>query len=118
MTIEYPCRIESVANLRECWQKKARRAQGQKKVTSVYLMTNRKQCPPLPVVVTLTRIAPRLLDDDNNISGFKNVRDAVASFLALDDRDPRITWRYAQERGKSKEYAVRIAIETAREEAV
>jgi hypothetical protein len=61
------------------------------------------------VIVTLTRLAPRMLDDDNAIAGMKAVRDAVADCLVVLDNDPRVEWRYAQERAKG--YAVRISIE-------
>ena len=49
--------------------------------------------------ITLTRIAPRTLDDDNLAAGFKATRDRVADWLGVDDGDKRLTWRYAQERG-------------------
>lgn len=63
------------------------------------------------IMVTLTRIAPRALDDDNNVAAFKGIRDGVADALGCKDNDPRITWRYAQKRGMPKEYAVEITIE-------
>jgi len=63
------------------------------------------------VAITLTRIAPRALDSDNLASGLKAVRDGVADALGVDDGTSRIEWRYAQERGKPGEYAVRVAIQ-------
>jgi hypothetical protein len=51
------------------------------------------------------------LDSDNLQASFKNCRDAVADRMDIDDADPRVTWRYAQEKGAPKEYAVRIEIE-------
>ena len=66
----------------------------------------------LPCVVTLTRIAPRALDCDNNQISMKAVRDGVADRLGVDDRDPRVTWRYGQEKpDQPRTYAVRITIE-------
>ena len=62
------------------------------------------------VVVVLTRIAPRDLDTDNLASGLKAVRDGVADALGMDDGSSRIEWRYAQERRKPGEYAVRVGI--------
>lgn len=38
-------------------------------------------------------------------------RAGVADALGIDDRDPRVTWRYAQE--KAKGYAVRVEIRRA-----
>lgn len=61
--------------------------------------------------ITLTRIAPGELDDDNLIGGFKAVRDGVADWLGLNDRDKRLKWLYAQKRGAPKEYAARVLIE-------
>ena len=54
--------------------------------------------PALPLVVTVTRVAPgRGLDEHDNLPGAcKHVVDAVAAWLGIDDRDPRISWRYAQ----------------------
>lgn len=63
------------------------------------------------LIVTIYRIAPRELDDDNLRGAAKAVRDSVAECLGIDDRDPRCTWNYGQIRGKVKEYAVRICIE-------
>lgn len=106
MTVDLPLRIESVANLREHWAAKAKR-------TKAHRMAALAIKPhPLPCVVTLTRIAPRALDDDNLRSGFKGLRDGIADRLGIADNDPRIEWRYAQERGKPKEYAARVQIES------
>jgi len=63
-----------------------------------------------PVAITLTRIALRVLDTDNLASGLKAVRDGVADALGVNDGSSRIEWRYAQERGKPGEYAVRVEI--------
>jgi hypothetical protein len=114
-----PIRTVSEANARECWQAKARRVAEQRFVTGAVLRAGR--VPALPCIVTLTRIAPRALDDDNGVGALKAVRDEVAWVLGLpiknakrriaDDRDPRVEWKYAQRRGKAKEYAVEIQIE-------
>lgn len=65
-----------------------------------------------PAVVTMTRISPGTLDDDNLRPALKSIRDGIADAFGVKDNDPRIEWRYAQERGKPKAYAVRIRIET------
>lgn len=66
---------------------------------------------PLPVVVTLTRIAPRDFDSDNLAMSFKAARDGIADALGVDDGSARVTWRYAQRRGLKGQYAVVIEIE-------
>jgi hypothetical protein len=68
----------------------------------------------LPVVVTLTRVASRALDDDNWVGAAKAVRDGVADWLHVNDNDPRVTWRYDQRKGAQGEYAVEIRLEARR----
>lgn len=63
------------------------------------------------ILVTLTRIAPRKLDGDNLQRSFKAIRDGIADAIKIDDGADRYGWHYQQERGKPKEYAVRIDIE-------
>ncbi len=107
MMIELPIRIESVANKREHWGKRAAR-------TKAHRLAALAVSPhPLPCVVTLTRVAPRALDGDNLQSGFKALRDGIADRLGVADNDPGIEWRYQQVRGKAKEYAARVHIEGA-----
>lgn len=67
---------------------------------------------PSPWDVLLTRIAPSSgVDDDALPATMKSIRDGLADALGVpDDRDPRFTWRYAQRRGKPKEYAVEVEI--------
>lgn len=109
----YQCKIESVANLREHWAKKAKRVKLHRQLTQVALapivpLTERGNA--IPCCVTLVRISPHKLDSDNLQSAFKAVRDQVAAWLTMDDNDPRITWRYHQEKGRPKEQAVKIKI--------
>ncbi len=66
----------------------------------------------LPVTVTMTRVAPSSgLDFDGLTAALKSVRDGVADYYAVNDRDERIDWRYEQRRGRPHEYAVTIRIE-------
>ena len=41
----------------------------------------------------------------------------IADRLGISDNDPRVEWRYAQERGKPKEYAARVEITAAMQAA-
>jgi hypothetical protein len=101
---DLPLRIESTLNRREHWAKRAQR-------TKLHRFAALAVQPhPLPCVVRMIRIAPRKLDDDNNIAGFKALRDGIAKRLGVDDADPRVKWEYDQERGRAKEYAVRVEI--------
>lgn len=70
----------------------------------------------LPCVVTITRIAnSNGLDPHDGLpASCKPVVDAIAEAFGLkDDRDPRVTWRFAQRRGRA--YACEIRVEAASE---
>jgi crossover junction endodeoxyribonuclease RusA len=106
-----PVRTWSEANVRGHWGKRARRAKRQREAARLLVRAARIAIPKSgPVAITLTRIALRALDSDNLASGFKAVRDGVADALGVDDGSARIEWRYAQERGKPGEYAVKVQI--------
>jgi hypothetical protein len=76
----------------------------------------------LPVVLTLIRIAPRGLDFDNLLYAFKNIRDFMSDALlpgyqpGRADDSHLIQIKYHQERGKPKEYAIKIVLEPLKKE--
>lgn len=111
-------RTESEANDHAHWRERQKRAKHTRGTVLVVLGANvsRRAIPSGPLDVTLTRFAPSSgLDDDNLRPSLKHVRDGVADFLGLkSDRDPRVAWHYAQERG---EWAVRITIAARATEA-
>ena len=113
--VEIP-RIRTVCELNDHshWRARFKRSQDQKiRVLAALRRTVVGQMMVLaPLDVTLTRIAPSAgLDVGDNLpSSQKFVRDQVAAMLGIDDRDPRVRWHYAQERG---EWGVRIRIEPA-----
>lgn len=82
---------------------KASRRRAQRDRVSAGLLVARSRARAWPAApparVTLTRLAPRELDDDNWPHAAKSCRDAVAAFFAVDDgpRGP-IRWAYAQRR--------------------
>src|SRR5688572_19863737 len=80
--VDLPLRIESVANKREHWSKRARRTKLHRLAALAVPVS------PLPCVVTLVRVAPRALDSDNLQSGFKALRDGIADRLGVKDHDP------------------------------
>lgn len=116
IVVTLPIKAESVANLREHWRAKHARAQLHR--TTAWAELRRVSQPKVilgPIEVTITRIAPRSLDSDNLVSSLKATRDGIADWLGIDDKDtPRLKWSYAQEKGATKFYAVRVEIkETA-----
>jgi len=105
-----PIRLVSEGNIHEHWTKKHKRHKQQQIL--INSMANTTIRPILPVLVILTRISPRKLDDDNLQYAFKSLRDYIADYLipglklGRADNDPRITWQYKQQKGKP--HAVKI----------
>lgn len=109
MAFEIPMKLPSVANLREHWAAKARRAKEHRRLGftfgNLYL-----RGIALPCVVRIVRVAPRALDSDNLSSACKNLRDGLADAIGVDDRDPRVMWEYGQEKGKVAKVRVEVRI--------
>jgi hypothetical protein len=109
VVVEVPIRVESPNRLHdEHPGSRARRVRGERAAV-------REALAPLPLpegpwLVRLFRLAPRRLDDDNATASMKAVRDEVAAWLGVDDRDPRVRFIVEQERAKT--YAVRIEVGT------
>ena len=119
-------RLVSEGNERENRYAKAKRIRDQKQIVAAFFRVKRPDRPTFPLVVTITRLGPRALDSDNLASSGKHVRDAVATWLGVDDGVaertivdglPQVEWRVTAE--KSKVYGVRIDVRAAaRGEAV
>ncbi|MBL8600334.1 MAG: hypothetical protein JNK72_00275 [Myxococcales bacterium] len=98
--------LVSELNAREHHHAKARRAAYQRQLISAALLG--EMVPALPLVVSIVRSGPRLLDDDNLAGSAKHLRDGVAAWAGVDDSPTSpVTWRYGQVRGG---YAVTIEI--------
>ena len=114
-----PLRLRSTANLREHWAQKASRIKTERYAAFYGLCEVSpawNQWETSPLRVTITRIAPRTLDDDNLVSCCKAVRDGIAQWLDTPDNDPSITWVYAQRREGVGEYAVEMTVEAVHDE--
>lgn len=115
--VRVPLRTVSGANAREHHQVRARRVKEERETTEWSLRAMQPRtvravqgAVDAGLIVRLTRVAPRELDDDNVRSALKGVRDQVAEWLGLaSDRDPRVAWVYLQRRGHVGEYAVEIS---------
>jgi len=110
-----PVRIESEGNKMEHWTKKHKRKKAQKTAIK-YMIFNTKISPPC--TVTLTRIAPRSLDDHDNLrTALKLAVDTVADQLipglkaGRADGSKEISWIFKQERGAVREYALKIELQ-------
>lgn len=86
-------------NTREHFRVRVKRVKAEKEVVAWEL--HRVEKPAIPCSVILTRYAPSNgLDDDNLTGALKSVRDAVATWLGVDDREKTtVRYRYSQARG-------------------
>jgi hypothetical protein len=127
IVVTIPIRVTSAANAREHWRAAHRRKQAQRVVTAAFLrlqgpskqwLADAWRTHASRIVVEFTRIAPSPFDDDNIRGAFKAFRDETADFLGLpNDRDKRVVWKYDQQRGKPREYAMRITFKAGANEA-
>lgn len=111
-----PIKLDSVANKQEHWSKAYSRSKKQKIRIKMLFLAERPVIS-LPAHIKLTRIAPRALDHQDNLRmANKAILDEICNLIipglaaGRADSDPRLTFEYAQERGKPKEYALKIEI--------
>lgn len=117
--IELPLRTVSESNRNEHWTVSRKRHRFQQfMIQSAFKIENK----PIyfPCTIVLTRIGPRVLDAEENLPmAFKWIKDEIGACLFPEkvvvyknrsgryvlnkghaDSDPRVTWKYAQEKGK------------------
>lgn len=108
-----PLRTVNSLNVREHWAKRAKRAKAEREVA--YLMgrglVREGSYVSVPITVLMTRIAPRMFDEGDNLpASLKHVRDGIADRLGVNDGSDAVKWRYAQRKGKPREYGVEIEV--------
>lgn len=105
----------------EHWASKKERHDIQKFIINSAYNTKIHGKYTLPCQITLTRIAPRKLDKEDNLPiAFKWIKDYLAGHMiegnksgGMKDGDSRLEWFYAQEKGKPKQYAIKIQIKSS-----
>lgn len=115
-----PMRLVSEANARGRWFEAALRTREHRRLVDLHLRTIAPPAPGEPLVITLERVAPLPLDDDNLARALKGPRDQVACWARPkrdtkgrrigDDRDPSLLWRCVQRRGRPREYALGLRV--------
>lgn len=108
MRLHIPIRLQSLANTRMHWRAMMRLKQQQRSATKLSMLG--KPVPPLPLIVIITRIGPRKLDDDNLAAACKYVRDQVAECVGVDDGSPLYTWVYRQRNDGRHQHGVEVEI--------
>lgn len=111
-SVTIPVRLISEANNTDHWTKKNKRKKEIQRVIRQVWGIAPIRNTKLPVLITLTRLAPRTLDYDNLVAAFKWARDTIADILIpglapgrADDSD-QIEFDYKQE--KNPEYGIKI----------
>ena len=105
MRIFIPLKLASESNQRQHWSKGYARHKRQKEVIRWELLSYRIP-KELPVTIILIRLSPRKFDDDNLISAFKYVRDAIADYFiegkapGRADDSSEMRWLYGHEKSK------------------
>ncbi len=105
-------RLQSSGNAREHWSKAYRRKKTEQHIAALGM----QGLDPVAYLgselrITLTRIGPRPLDDDNVQFCFKSTRDQIAQCIwggRMGQRDGLAEWRYEQRKGA---YAIEIRFE-------
>lgn len=115
--IKIPIRLISEANNTDFWRVKWKRKKNNELLLKSYFNHAKVKAEP-PCDVTLCRIAPRELDEEDNLrTAFKPIKDWIADRIipglapGRADGDKRIKWHYTQEKGKILEYAIKITIQ-------
>lgn len=111
--IELPIKIVSEANNRDYYRKKGERVKRQKRITTDHL----QRVPKVNLsdndefIIQLTRLKgyrQKDMDSDNLQGGFKAVRDAIATWIGIDDRSDRMSWQTFQTKGYKPGIRVQI----------
>jgi hypothetical protein len=71
-----------------------------------------------PLLVRIIRYSPRVYDDDNYVSGCKQLRDAIVRMLGRkgDSISDEIRFEYGQQKSQDQETVIEIYRETEEEE--
>lgn len=116
--VSFQLRLQTTTNLREHWAVKMNRTAAQRRATFLALKLSKKPGERVNDLadrlketnyIKFTRVAPRLLDDDNNVAAFKSIRDEVCKFIGSNDGpDCGILFEYAQRKGRPLKPEVEI----------
>lgn len=109
IVVRLPLVTRNESNQHQHWRLRAARSKAARAWAAAVVRPVFARCGAPRWVVLLERVAPRQLDDGDNLSSsLKAVRDGVADALGIDDRSDAVSWLYTQSKGSPRECAVRI----------
>ncbi len=111
LDVTIPMRLGRGGNDREGhWRGRHERVKSERQSVA-WMLCNQKK-PATPCRVLITRTAPGIGLDDDNLSGAcKAVRDEFANWIGVNDRRSELVkYEYGQARGKRGEWSVRIQV--------
>ena len=114
-----PLRLTNAKSRHEHWTVQSKRTRIQRHYVFEHLMALWEDGPllGLPLHITITRIAPRVLDEGDNLAyAASAVRDAISDwlcgqYLKGEDRQEGLVWEYEQKRLVPGFYACEITVE-------
>lgn len=93
IAFDVPVKTVSVANKREHWAARAKRAKTHRQSAKITaLVAGARGYATGEISVLMVRVGAKRLDDDNIYSALKAVRDGIADALGRDDGDTQIHW--------------------------
>ena len=104
MILVLSMKLRSASNLNEHWRARHRRTVAQRSMITLAMKAHAEHRGLLEYMrgggrlwVTMIRVSPRFLDDDNLAGAFKAVRDGIAKELGVSDAPGGpVEWRYDQ----------------------
>lgn len=109
MKVTIPMKAPSASNQREHWSARHKRTSPQRSAAMLLVKPKLHLLGSTRLVVLMTRVAPRELDDDNLRGALKAYRDGVAAALRVDDATPLVRWDYAQRKGaEPNEHSIEV----------
>ncbi len=110
-------RTVSTLNSREHWRSKSNRVKRERTAAAKHLLAGRSsgaipETFGMGLTVRFTRYSAGLLDRDDNLNAaFKGIRDEIAAFYDVDDRETAWQWQYDQERVRRGCFGIRVEID-------
>lgn len=112
-SIVFEWHVTTPENQRVHWAVKSKRVKREREWMNLKWRENGRPRPPLPCKITFTRVAPRFLDEGDNLaSAFKAFRDELCECIGINDSPSApVEFKYTQRYPERKEAKYKVEIE-------